>query len=73
MYRLREQTYGYQQGRMWGRGSWAVGMDMYTLLYLKWINNKDLLFSTDNSPQCYVPAWMGREFWRKWIHVYIYC
>ena len=41
------------------------GMDMYTLLYLKWINNKDLLFSTENSAQCYVPAWMGREFWKK--------
>ena len=34
-------------------------MDMYTLLYLKWITNKDLLYSTWNSAQCYVPAWMG--------------
>ena len=25
------------------------GMDMYTLLYLKWITNKDLLYSTGNS------------------------
>ena len=33
------------------------GMDMYTLLYLKWIANKDLLYSTWNSAQCYVPAW----------------
>ena len=24
------------------------GMDMYTLLYLKWITNKDLLSSTGN-------------------------
>ena len=24
------------------------GMDMYTLLYLKWITNKDLLYSTGN-------------------------
>ena len=29
-------------------------MDMYTLLYLKWITNKDLLYSTGNSAQCYV-------------------
>ena len=28
------------------------GMDMYTLLYLKWITNKDLLYSTGNSAQC---------------------
>ena len=35
------------------------GMDMYTLLYLKWITNEDLLDSTGNSAQCYVAAWMG--------------
>ena len=30
------------------------GMDRYTLLYLKWITNKDLLYSTGNSAQDYV-------------------
>ena len=25
------------------------GMDVYTLLYLKWVTNKDLLDSTGNS------------------------
>ena len=29
-----------------------LGVDVYTLLYLKWINNKDLLYSTENSAQC---------------------
>ena len=43
---------------------------MYTLLYLKWITNKNLLYSTWNSAQCYVPAWMGRGFGGEWIHVY---
>ena len=43
------------------------GMVMYTLLYLKWITNKDLLYSTGNSAQCYVAAWMGGEFGREWI------
>ena len=37
------------------------GIDTCTLLYLKWINNKDLLDSTGNSAQCYVAAWMGGE------------
>ena len=37
------------------------GMDMYTLLYFKWITNKDLLYSTGNSPQCYVAVRMGGE------------
>ena len=36
------------------------GMDMYTLLCLKWITNKDLIYSTGNSAQCYVAAgWKG--------------
>ena len=30
------------------------GIDMYTLLYLKWITNKDLLYSTGNSTQYYI-------------------
>jgi len=36
-------------------------MDIYTLLYLKWITNKDLLCSIGNSAQCYVAAWMKRS------------
>ena len=38
---------------------------MYTLLYSKWITSKYLLFSTGNSAQCYVPAWMGAGFWER--------
>ena len=38
------------------------GMGMYTQLYLKWISSKDLVYSTWNSAQCYVGAWMGVEF-----------
>ena len=45
-------------------------MDGYTLLYLKWITNKDLLYSTGHSLQGYVAAWMGEEFRGEWIHVY---
>ena len=37
-----------------GQGAWDG--HMYTLLYLKWITNKDLLCSTGNSVQCYVAA-----------------
>ena len=45
------------------------------LLYLKWITNKDLLYSTGNSAHntelCYVAIWMGREFQGgEWIHTY---
>ena len=47
-------------------------MDMYTLLYLKWITNNDLLCNTRNSVQCYVEAWMGGEFREEWIRVYVW-
>ena len=47
-HRLREQTYGCQ-------GIFReFGMDMYTLLYLKWINNKDLLYGMWKSVHSYV-------------------
>ena len=48
------------------------GIDMYSLLYLKWITNKDLLYSTGTSAQCYVAVWMGGEFGGEWIHVYVW-
>ena len=32
------------------------GMDMYTLLYIKRITNRDTVHSTENSAQCYVAA-----------------
>ena len=47
-------------------------MDMYTLLYLKWVTNKDLLYSTWNSAQSYMVAWMEGKFGGEWIHVYVW-
>jgi len=47
------------------------GMDIYTWLYLKWITNKDLLYSTWNSALPYMAAWMGEVFGGEWIHVYV--
>ena len=46
-------------------------MDMYTPLYLKWITNQDLLYSTGNYDQCHVAAWVGGETGGEWIHVYL--
>ena len=49
-----------------------LGVDMYTVLYLKCITSKDLLYSTGNFAQCYVAAWMGGEFGREWILVHVW-
>ena len=48
------------------------GTEVYTLLYLKQITSKDLLYSTGNSAQCYVAAWMGEEFGGECIHLYVW-
>ena len=50
----------------------SFGKVMYTLLYLKWITNKNLLYSTGNSARCYLAAWMGGGFGEGWIHVCMY-
>ena len=47
------------------------GMHMSMLLYSKWITSKDLLQSTWNSAQCYVPDWMGGGAGGECIHVYV--
>jgi len=44
-----------------GEIDWEFEIDMYTLLYLKWINNKDLLYSTGNYAQYYVTIKMGKN------------
>ena len=41
--RLRERTCGYQDEGLEEGTVREFGTDMYTLLYLKWITNKDLL------------------------------
>ena len=48
-------------GRMGNRLIKEFGVDMYILLNLKWITNKDLLliYTTWNPAQCSVAAWMG--------------
>ena len=43
---------------------------VHTLLYLTWGTNKVLLYSTGNSGQWYLAAWMGGELGGEWIHVY---
>ena len=44
---------------------------MYTLLYLKRITNKDLLYNTGNSAQCYVAVQLGGEFEEEGLHMYV--
>ena len=53
-----------------------VGIDTYTLLYIKEIINKDLLYSTRNSTQYSLMTYMRIEPKNEWrereIYIYIY-
>ena len=55
----KKQTYGYQREKEEGI-SLEIVIDIYTLLYIKQITNKGLLYSTENSTQYSVMAYMGR-------------
>ena len=48
------------------------GKDTYTVLYFKGITNKELLYSTGNSSQCRVPAWMREALGGERIHVHVW-
>ena len=73
MNRLLEPSYGCVVGgavMMEGRNR-NLGMDMYTLLYLKWITNKDLLYSTGNSAQrMRQPGWEGSLGENGYMYMY---
>ena len=60
----------------WGNGKRTVNRNylkvMQTLPCLKWINNKNPLYSPGNAAQSYKPAWTGRGFGGEWIHVYVW-
>ena len=44
-HRSREKMNGHQGGKVAGGGgggmmNWEIGIDMYTLMYIKWMTNK---------------------------------
>lgn len=47
-------------------------MVMFTLLHLKWMTNKGLLYSTWNSADCHVPAYMGGQFGGEGTHEHVW-
>ena len=60
----------------WGGTVGEFGIDMHTPLYLKWIINKDILYGTGNTVQCY--TLITTNYWEKnlkkniYMYIYIY-
>ena len=54
-------------GKWRGRINWEIGIDTYTLLYIKQIANTDLLYSTGDSSQYSVMVYEGKESKKDWI------
>ena len=52
-----QKTNLWLPGSKGGRINWEIGIDIYTLLYIKQITNKDLPYSTGNSAQHSVMTW----------------
>ena len=50
----------------WRRGiNWEIGIDIH--IYITWIINKDLLYSTGNSAQYSAMTYMRKESKKEWI------
>ena len=56
---------------MRGRTNEEFGIKIYTLLYIKQITNKDLLYSTGNNTQYLVITYNGKKS-KKRVYIYVY-
>ena len=51
---------------------WEFGISSCKLLYIEWINNKVLLYSTRNYIQCLVINYNGKEYEKRIYIIIIY-
>ena len=53
--------------------NWEFGINTYIVLYIKWINNNDLLNSIGNFFQYLIrKIYNGKESEKEYIYIYIY-
>ena len=65
-HRHREQTYGCQGGG--GEKDWEFGISRCKPLYIGWINNKFIVYSTGNYIQYHVINHNGKEYEKEYIY-----
>ena len=61
----------YIKTEVCGGVDWWFGIGIYTLRYMQWLVNGDLLYSTETSTQYSVKIYVGKESEREW-HVDMY-
>ena len=66
----REQIRGSR--RRVGGDRQEFGTSRCKLLYIKWMNNKVLLYSTGNYTQYPIISLHGKEYEKQYIHTHIY-
>ena len=82
LYRLGAQPEGFQELLLFDKSEVqpqhffpqhqiCESKSVYALPYVKQITNKDLVYSTGNSIQYSVMAYMGKESKKEWIYVYV--
>ena len=49
-----ENKFMVNKGEREGRINYEFGVDIYTLLYIKWVTNKDLLYSSGDYTQYFL-------------------
>ena len=68
----RKQTYDYQREQQQGEINQDFGVNRYILLYMKQINNKNLVYSTGYYIQYLVITYNGKESEKVYTYMYIY-
>ena len=64
-----QKTYLWLPGyKEWGGINWEIGIDIYTLLYIKQVTNKNPLYSTGNSTQ-YSIVLYGKRILKKIVNI----
>ena len=58
------------RGSSWGGNDWEAGISRCKLLYIEWINNKVLLYSTGKYIQYPLINHNGKEYKKEHLYVY---
>ena len=67
-----EKRLVFAKGKGAGGGmEWEVGVSRCNLLYMEWINNKVLLYSTENHIQNPMINHNGKEYIKKRMYIWV--